>query len=149
MSQERLANCINGWIAVAVHLLLCGATAFWFSVPSHQQLTSFVACLLVLLALCRGYFMVYPNTAKVMTLLGSYAGTVRHNGFLWANPLYRMRFMSLRLQSLQVAILKVNDKRGNPIEISAILIFHVEDTAQAQFDVHNFSQFVEIQSESS
>jgi len=149
MSEERQANCINGWIAVAIHLLLSAATAFWFSIPSHQQLIPFFACLLVLLVLVRGYFAVYPNTAKVMTLFGSYAGTVRHTGFLWTNPLYRKRFASLRLQSLQIAILKVNDKRGNPIEISAVMIFHIEDTAQAHFDVHNFSEYVEIQSESS
>jgi regulator of protease activity HflC (stomatin/prohibitin superfamily) len=128
------------------------ATVVWFSKPTHQEgndLFPFIGGLLVLFVFFRGYFMIYPNTAKVMTLFGSYVGSVRQAGFLWTNPLYVMKSASLRLQSLQGPILKVNEMRGNPIEISSVMIFHIKDTAQAQFDVHNFDEYVQIQSESS
>jgi len=152
MSQERKAICINGWVAFLIHLSMLVATVVWFSRPTHQEgndLFPFIGCLLVLFVFSRGYFMIYPNTAKVMTLFGSYVGSVRRAGFLWTNPLYVMKSASLRLQSLQGPILKVNEMRGNPIEISSVMIFHIKDTAQAQFDVHNFDEYVQIQSESS
>jgi regulator of protease activity HflC (stomatin/prohibitin superfamily) len=166
MTQESKAFSINGWVALIIHLSLAALTINWFwtsirelakggaSAAAYAQQANgmpiqFIACVVLLCILARGYFMVYPNTAKVMTLFGSYAGTVRHSGFLWSNPLYKMNWSSLRLQSLQGPILKVNDKQGNPIEISTVMIFHIEDTAQARFDVHNFKEYVDIQSESS
>jgi regulator of protease activity HflC (stomatin/prohibitin superfamily) len=166
MTQERKAFSINGWAALTVHLIVTALTINWFwssiseltkggaNLPAISQQAStipiqFILSVVVLVVLTRGYFMLYPNTAKVMTLLGSYAGTVRSTGFLWTVPFYKMYWTSLRLQSLQGPILKVNDKQGNPIEISTITIFHVQDTAQARFDVHNFQEYVQIQSESS
>ncbi|PWT95293.1 MAG: band 7 protein [Candidatus Melainabacteria bacterium] len=161
MSQERSNFCMNGWLALVFHLLLLAANVYWFwSVIANLTQTSSVGGLLIslagpiiagilLLALYpAGYFMLYPNTAKVLTFFGSYAGSVRQTGFLWTNPFYEKSLMSLRLQTVQGPILKVNDKQGNPIEISAINIFHVEDTAKARFDVDNFNDYVSIQTES-
>lgn len=134
------------------------------------NLVVFFACLLCTL----GFFTLQPNEARVMVLFGSYKGTVRQSGFYWANPFYsrgrtvqsnataakpantpaqtNVRFtrnkVSLRARTLNGIPLKVNDKRGNPIEIAAIVIWRVNDTAQAMFDVDDFESFVPIQSES-
>ncbi|MBI3270221.1 MAG: SPFH domain-containing protein [Planctomycetes bacterium] len=94
-----------------------------------------------------GHFTLQPNEARVLLLFGSYVGTVRQSGFYWANPFYSKPRVSLRARNLDGQRLKVNDKRGNPIEIAAVLVWHVEDTAQALFDVDNYEQFVKIQSE--
>lgn len=162
MSQERSTICLNGWLALCFHLLLLAANVYWFwSVIANaghtaDSVSGFLIALagplivgVLLLGLYPGgYFTLYPNTAKVLTFFGSYAGSVRQTGFLWTNPFYKKSTISLRLQTVQGPILKVNDKQGNPIEISAINIFHVEDTAKARFDVDNFNDFVAIQTES-
>ena len=93
MSQERKAICINGWVALIIHLSLLALTLFCFCTPLSEvdhRLIPFAVSAVLLVVLARGYFMLYPNTAKVMTFFGSYAGTVRHTGFLWTCPLYAM-----------------------------------------------------------
>ena len=94
-----------------------------------------------------GFFTVPPNTARVLLLFGKYVGTVRDGGFHWTNPFYTKRSVSLRAHTLNGEKLKVNDKSGNPIEIAAVVVWRVRDTAQAVFDVENYDQFVHIQSE--
>ena len=118
-----------------------------------------------------GYFTVQPNEARLLVLLGRYKGTVRDEGFRWANPLavphgsasfaeqgegrakkiaiWKNKFrVSLRARNFQTSILKVNDQRGNPVEIAAVVVWHIVDTAQALFDVDDYENYVEIQSES-
>ena len=95
----------------------------------------------------RGLFIVQPNQAKVLLLFGSYRGTVRTNGFSWANPLYERRTISLRIRNLDSDVLKVNDAAGNPVEIAAVINWQVVDTAKALFDVEEFEAFVSIQNE--
>jgi regulator of protease activity HflC (stomatin/prohibitin superfamily) len=101
------------------------------------------------LSLC-GHFTLQPNSAKVLILFGAYHGTVRNSGFHWANPFYSKvgTKISLRTRNFNSEKLKVNDKRGNPIEIAAVVVWRVEETAQAMFDVENFESYVNIQSES-
>ncbi len=98
-----------------------------------------------------GYFTLQPNEARVLVLFGSYAGTVRAGGFKWANPFLssaKNRYkVSLRARTLLGDRLKVNDRRGNPIEIAAMIVWHVEDTAQATFDVEDFETYVSTQAE--
>jgi len=97
---------------------------------------------------CFGYFTLQPNEGRVLILFGSYRGTVRDSGFHWTNPLNTKLRLSLRSRNLNGEKLKVNDKRGNPIEIAVVVVWRIRDTAQACFDVDNFEEYVEVQSES-
>lgn len=95
-----------------------------------------------------GFFVLEPNSARVLILFGRYRGTVRTSGFWWTNPFTRKRAVSLRAKNLNGEKLKVNDLLGNPIEIAAVVVWQVRDTAQALFDVEEFDHYVEVQSES-
>ena len=103
---------------------------------------------LVLLVLLFGFFMVAPNEGVVLQLFGDYRGTAREPGLRWANPFYAKRKVSLRVRNFETAKLKVNDIRGNPIEIGAIVVWAVVDTAEAVFRVDNYENYVHVQSES-
>lgn len=95
-----------------------------------------------------GFFSLQPNEAAVLILFGAYRGTVRDSGFFWTNPFIKKVRVSLRARNLNGEKLKVNDKRGNPIEIAAVVVWRVEDTAQACFDVDSYDHYVSVQSES-
>ena len=95
-----------------------------------------------------GLFVVNPNEAKVMQLFGSYAGTVRRPGLRWANPFYSKKPISVRVRNFESGQLKVNDRNGNPIEIAAVVVWRVIDTAEAMFQVDQYEDFVAVQSES-
>lgn len=94
-----------------------------------------------------GFFVNAPNEAKVLTVFGTYTGTVRDSGFWWANPLATKKKVSLRVRNFSGAQIKVNDLHGNPIEIAAVVVWQVTDTARASFDVEDFESFVTVQSE--
>ena len=95
-----------------------------------------------------GFFMVHPNEAKVLQLFGQYVGTVHDPGLKWANPFYSKTAVSTRVRNFESGRLKVNDSRGSPIEIAAVVVWKVYDTAEALFEVDDFEEFVQIQSES-
>jgi len=95
-----------------------------------------------------GFFMVNPKEARVMQLFGKYAGTIHDSGLRWANPFYTRMRVSLRVRNFESSKLKVNDKNGNPIEIAAVIVWEVSDTAEAVFQVDDYEDFVSIQSES-
>ena len=106
-------------------------------------------CLLVVAIIaCSGFFALQPNEAAVLILFGAYRGTVRDSGFFWTNPFNKKVKISLRARNLNGEKLKVNDKRGNPVEIAAVVVWRVHDTAQACFDVDNYEHYVAVQSES-
>lgn len=94
-----------------------------------------------------GYFTLQPNEAIALSFFGPYVGTVREAGFYWANPFYTKIRVSLRARNFEGARLKVNDKQGNPIEIAAVVVWQVTDTAQALFEVENYEDYVQVQSE--
>jgi regulator of protease activity HflC (stomatin/prohibitin superfamily) len=98
--------------------------------------------------LCRGFFQVQPNQGMVMLLFGRYAGTARETGLRWTNPFYVKRAISLRVRNFESSKLKVNDADGNPIEIAAVIVWQVVDTAEAVFQVDDYENYVHIQSES-
>lgn len=98
-------------------------------------------------AMLAGLYMLQPNEGAILTLFGEYRGTDRSEGLRWANPFYSRRRISLRARNLNAPTLKVNDKRGNPVEISAAVVWRVRDTAQAVFEVDDFELFVKIQAE--
>ncbi len=104
--------------------------------------------LIIIIILLCGFFIVEPNEAVVLLLFGKYKGTEKNSGFKWANPFYTKKKISLRSRNFNSDKLKVNDKKGNPIEISAVVVWKVRNTAQAVFDVENYAEYVHVQSES-
>jgi regulator of protease activity HflC (stomatin/prohibitin superfamily) len=177
VSSERETIALNGWMMLIVTLVLMfGAIAWFISLIAHSGTPNQDPGLLVLVPvliealavfMTIGFFTLQPNEARVLILFGAYKGTVRQSGFWWANPLYartrgQMRRsavgsaesdqgkikISLRARNFNGEKLKVNDKRGNPIEIAAVIVWRVQDTAKAVFDVDDFESYVHIQSES-
>ena len=106
-----------------------------------------VLCVLATVAIGAGLYTLQPNEAAIMTLFGQYTGTDRAEGLRWANPFFVKRRISLRARNLNSPALKVNDKRGNPIEIGAVIVWRVEDTAKARFEVDDVDLYVKLQSE--
>lgn len=144
MVQEKNLKAPSGYLMLVLALACISG-----AIPSLIMEQPFIgAPLIVLFAfIIRGLFIVNPNEAKVMTLFGKYVGTVKDNGLLWANPFYLRQTISMRARNLNGQSLKVNDKIGNPIEIAAVTVWNVSDTAKASFEVNDFNQFVAIQSE--
>lgn len=144
-SVERRAFGIPGVPAVLLWLLLALVTlwSFW----GLQQFGAAVVLGALALFTLAGFFIVQPNQARVLTLFGRYVGTERRNGFYWTNPFTVRRNVSLRIRNFNSERLKVNDEMGNPIEIAAVIVWRVVDTARAVFDVEDYSEFVAIQSE--
>jgi hypothetical protein len=132
---------------VALALLVAG---FLNAMRNERPILGMLAMLLiVVLAIgAAGFFTVNPGEAKVLQLLGVYKGTVRKQGFWYANPFVTKKTISLRIRNFETAKLKVNDNRANPIEIAAIVVWKVVDTAEALFEVDNYVTYVAVQSES-
>jgi regulator of protease activity HflC (stomatin/prohibitin superfamily) len=104
--------------------------------------------LLTVVVICfKGFFMVNPNQAVVLQLFGTYVGSVRVTGLRWANPFYAKHAVSLRVRNFESEVLKVNDSSGNPIDIAAVVVWKVVDSAEAMFEVDDYESFVRIQSE--
>jgi regulator of protease activity HflC (stomatin/prohibitin superfamily) len=114
--------------------------------PTGTVAAVFAAC--IVLILWGGLFKVHPNEAKVLQLFGRYAGTVREPGLRWANPFYSKAKVSTKVRNFESSKLKVNDSSGSPIEIAAVVVWKVFDTAEAMFEVDDYEEFVHIQSES-
>jgi regulator of protease activity HflC (stomatin/prohibitin superfamily) len=149
-TEERTARSGNGYLMAVVGLVLI-ATLPLAAVTGLARSPA-VGIPLVLLAvtgvfLLVGLYMLQPNEAAILTLFGAYTGTDRHEGLRWANPLARKRKLSLRARNLNGPTLKVNDKRGNPVEIGAVVVWRVHNTAQAVFDVDDFENYVKVQAE--
>ncbi|MFK5878981.1 MAG: SPFH domain-containing protein [Flavobacteriaceae bacterium] len=106
-----------------------------------------IPAIIALITIIPGFIIVPPNTSKVLLLFGKYIGTITANGFYWANPFYKKRSISLRASNFDSERVKVNDKLGNPIMISTILVWRVKDTFKAAFDVDNYENFVRVQSD--
>ncbi|MGD0517655.1 MAG: SPFH domain-containing protein, partial [Thermoguttaceae bacterium] len=162
MTREKTITVLNGWFMLVVNIavlfvgigLLIGFIISTIhadkvhGLPNLYLLGSGVLVLGLAVFLFYGHFTLQPNEARVLILFGAYRGTVRTSGFLWTNPLNTKRRISQRSRNLNGQKLKVNDKRGNPIEIAAVVVWRVEDTAQACFDVDKYEDYVLIQSES-
>lgn len=152
--SEKVTKVYNGFLMLAVGILLMAASVTLFILNAEQEyvwMTVLAVILMIItgILILPGLFIVNPNEAKVMVLFGKYAGSVRDNGFFWANPFYSKKKISLRARNLSGQKLKVNDKIGNPIEIAAVIVWKVDDTFKAFFDVDNYEQYVVIQSEAS
>jgi len=148
-SEERVASSGSGFVYIAVGLAaILAAAVLLLGRPSPAMIGVFVLGLLVAVWCFAGLYMLQPNQAALLTLFGSYRGTDRNEGLRWANPFYVKRTVSVRARNFNSEKLKVNDLRGNPIEIAAAVVWRIDDTAQATFDVDNFETYVLTQAES-
>lgn len=149
-TPERSARAANGYamaalgVALIVLLPVLAITGVARTPALLVPLALGPAAGVLLLA---GLYMLQPNEAAILTLFGEYTGTDRGEGLRWANPLARKRKLSLRARNLNGPTLKVNDKRGNPVEIGAVVVWRVRHTAQAVFDVDDFETYVKVQAE--
>lgn len=144
MTNEKIIKPISGYgmLVVILLLIIAGIAA----IIIMQNATGAIAIPILLLILPR-FFIVNPNGSKGLVLFGAYKGTVKANGFFWANPFYRKDKISLRARNFDSERLKVNDKKGNPIMISVILVWRVKDTYRSAFDVDNYVDFVRVQTD--
>ena len=152
MVREKVRDVASGYAVIAILLALHGALIFlgWVYVRAESVggLLGTVFATLLLLVFWAGLFMVHPNEARVLQLFGKYVGTVHEPGLKWANPFYAKKAVSTRVRNFESGKLKVNDSNGSPIEIAAVVVWKVFDTAEALFEVDDYEEFVQIQSES-
>lgn len=152
MVRERLLRATNGFVALVVLLAVAAIAAYRLlaSVQANEPLWAIVWVLVIAVAFLglAGLFVVNPNDARVLTLFGKYTGTVKEAGFWFANPFAVKKRISLRVRNFETAKLKVNDAHSNPIEIAAIVVWKVIETAEAMFEVDNYEEYVRMQSES-
>jgi regulator of protease activity HflC (stomatin/prohibitin superfamily) len=143
--RETSFTSINGYLAAASGVGLLALSGLALRSGMHPLWC--IAGAAVGIVLLAGLFMLQPNESAILTLFGKYIGTDRAEGLRWAFPLYVKRKLSVRARNLNCPTLKVNDKRGNPVEISAAVVWRVRDTAQALFEVDDFERYVAIQAE--
>ncbi|MGD0785689.1 MAG: SPFH domain-containing protein [Sedimentisphaerales bacterium] len=169
--QERQVERLSGWIVLPVTIvvwLLVPAIIFYakkHGQPGFLLVLTIICNVLLGIFLSNGFFTLQPNEARVLILFGKYVGTIKKDGFHWANPFTVIRCgcvptsrgnipfgtnkyrVSLRARNFQTDMLKVNDQRGNPIEIGAVVVWQVADTVKALFDVDDYEQYIKVQSE--
>lgn len=159
-SAERISRPISGWLMV-VAVPLWDLFAAWYVISRAKaasddgSMTGLGIALMVLIVLSvpvslfllNGCFIVKPNMSRVLVLFGHYKGTAREEGFFWVNPFTWKFPVSLRARNVASETIKVNDLSGNPIEIGAVVVWKVEDTAQASFDVDDYEHYVDVQIE--
>ena len=144
MTEEKNKKAISGYSILMLLLVMIGITAYLISI---KLIAVGIILAVVAFFILPGFSVINPNEAIVATLFGVYEGTVKQNGFIWLNPFYTKRKVSMRAMNLNGNHIKVNDKVGNPIEIAAVIVWQVRDTAKAVFEVDNYHQFVSVQSE--
>jgi len=152
MIRENERKVPSGYLMIVVLFLAEAATVYWF-VQELQAISVFgiiasSTVMTIVFVFWFGFFMVHPNEARVLQLFGAYTGTAREPGLRWANPFYTKKAVSTRVRNFESGKLKVNDSRGSPIEIAAVVVWRVIDTAEAIFEVDDYEEFVTIQSES-
>ncbi len=145
MKTEKIITPMNGYLAIVISLLL--AIIIAYSLSTHNVVLA-VILIPVLFILLKGLIIISPNSSKVMLLFGKYTGSVKQNGLFWTNPLYNRITTSLRARNFESEKVKVNDKMGNPILISVILVWRVKDTFKSTFEVDNYENFIRIQTDS-
>lgn len=152
MITEKSRQAMSGYLMLVV--LTLAQIGFGYGIFATAQAQSVwgivttIAASVVVVFLWVGLFMVQPNEAKVLQLFGDYVGTVREPGLKWANPFFSKTAVSTRVRNFESGRLKVNDSNGSPIEIAAVVVWKVFDTAEALFEVDDYEEFVQIQSES-
>jgi regulator of protease activity HflC (stomatin/prohibitin superfamily) len=152
MLREKELKGFSGWMMLLVLLgLVIFAVIMFISAIRAEDALRIILWLVLALVLTVGFFgltIVNPNEARVVQLFGKYRGTIREQGLRWVNPLTRRRKVSLRVRNFESSKLKVNDHDGNPIDIAAVVVWRVVETAEAVFHVDDYEHFVHVQSES-
>jgi regulator of protease activity HflC (stomatin/prohibitin superfamily) len=143
MKNEKIIKVFNGYLLLFFTLFIVAILIYGIAI----EILWLIALIPLVVFLMRGFFLVNPNASKVLLLFGKYIGTVKENGFFWANPFYTRKRISLRASNFDSERVKVNDKLGNPIMISTILVWKVKNTYKAAFDVDNYENFVRVQSD--
>ena len=148
-SQDRIKTTMSGYalVLVGVVLAVAGALVIVRNPLSPPWILGGAATEFVAVVVLLGLYMLQPNQNAVLTLFGRYVGTDRSNGLRWANPLYRKAKVSLRAHNFVSERIKVNDARGNPIEIAAAIVWRIRDAAQTLFDVEDYEAYVRVQAE--
>ena len=145
MKTEKILTPFSGYLILALLLLTAGAIIFGLST---ENILLAVPLIFVFVLLAKGLIVISPNSSKVLLLFGNYKGSVKDNGLFWINPFYSRISMSLRARNFESEKIKVNDKMGNPIMISVILVWRVKDTFKSTFEVDNYENFIRIQTDS-
>lgn len=160
ISDEKPAASLSGWLALPLWLALLAWAiwpvlglvawnAFHIDLPFPRPLSVVnLLAIPLLVFLGKGFGILQPNIAAVFTFFGRYAGTRHRDGFYWVNPFYVRQRISLRANNLNTPTIKVNDRAGNPVEVAAVVVWRVADTARASFDVTDYGTYIGIQSES-
>jgi len=148
---EKSATKLSGFIALFLLIALIAIDVYLLAIGIRFQnpevLWVFIPLVFITFISLGGFLIVQPNESKVLILFGSYTGTIRDSGFWWVNPFTVKKHVSLRIRNFNSDKIKVNDLHGNPIEIAAVIVWRVVDSARAIFDVQNYEQFVAIQAE--
>jgi len=145
MKEEKIITLANGYLMLFIFFAtIIGSVSAIFYTESPLYIITILLSVFIILP---GFVLVQPNNSRVLLLFGKYIGTIKKNGLYWANPFYTKKKISLRASNFDSERLKVNDKLGNPIMISTILVWRVEDTYKAAFDVDNFENFVRVQTD--
>ncbi len=148
---ETTARRMSGYLALLILLILLAANAYLIYYMAENEMPEYlwfeIPLFIITLIFPAGIFVVQPNEARVLVLFGKYIGSVRDSGFWYANPFAVKRHVSLRIRNFNSEKIKVNDLHGNPIEIAAVVVWQVVDSARALFDVDHYENFVAIQSE--
>ena len=145
--QERNLNTLPGIPVLLLLLLAMAGIGLTMGSDPMPMLVAKIVALVVLSVALVGLFMVQPNQGVVLQLFGRYVGTARDNGLRWANPFYSKKAVTLRVRNFESSKLKVNDLEGSPIEIAAVVVWQVHETAEAVFNVDDYENFVHVQSE--
>ena len=152
MFREKVARGYSGWLMlftlVALLILTVGGLVMAASTEAELAAVAWAVGMTVVIVSLTGFIVVNPNESKVLLLFGNYKGTLKDAGFWWANPFLTKKRLTLRIRNFETPKLKVNDHVGNPIEIAAIVVWQVVETAEATFNVDDYENFVKVQSES-
>lgn len=149
MEKEKLTSSVSGYLGVVSLLVFIALAVMDFVLYSETVwgIVLGIICILLVIFILPGFLVINPNESSVLILFGAYKGTLKRNGFYWLNPFFVRKKISLRARNLDSEPIKVNDKIGNPIMIGIVLVWRVQDTFKAAFEVDDFTHFVEIQSE--
>lgn len=145
MKTEKSISKVNGYLMLLILLAVIAGSVLCFV---SENIVPGIILIIIQALIGPGYFVINPNSSRVMLLFGAYKGTLKENGFFWVNPFYMKHNISLKARNFESERIKVNDKLGNPIMISAILVWKVEDTFKAMFEVDNYENFIKIQTDS-
>src|SRR5258708_28879159 len=152
MGREQELSALPGWLMLVVLIGVLGGSIYLLLNAIEDRTAVLIIAMIFLMVVTSfcfgGLTVVNPNQAKVVTLFGTYKGTLKAAGFWWVNPLTTRRGLSLRVRNFESDKLKVNDSEGNPIEIAAIVVWKIVETFEAAFNVDDYEHFVHVQSES-